>query len=253
MGRRTPGWRAAATSFEVAAVAGIVCAVCWSLSFHGLLARPRVDADSDEVARFYESHHTRTGFLLALMVVGTVAFLWFVGVVRTRLGKREHRLVGSVFLGGSILLTGLVLVGAATLAAPSILVDVGGRRPDPDAVSLLRAESAVLLSVFAPRIATLVMLSTATLGRIAGAFPAWLVVVSYVTGAVEFVNVTIAEPTLYVFPGWIALVSVVLLAHRPDVARPAALDAQPGACAATHVSASSQASSSAAPTRSSPV
>ena len=216
-------WRRRATSLEVAAVAGIVCAICWSLSLHGLLARPRVNAGRAEIARYYASHHTRVGFLLALMVIGTIAYLWFVGVVRSRLGQREHRLVGSVFLGGSVLLTGLVLIGAATLAAPSLLVDVDRRTPDPGAVSLLRAESAVELSVFAPRIATLVMFSTATLGRIAGALPTWVVIVSYVAGVAEFVNVTISEPTLYLFPAWIALVSIVLLVRRPDVADPAGL------------------------------
>ena len=221
-GSRASAWQRLATSIEVAAVAGIVCAICWSLSLRGLLARPPVGAGRDEVARFYESHHTRVAFLLALMVIGTVAYLWFIGVVRSRLGQREHRLVGSVFLGASILLTGLVLLGAATLAAPSILVDVGGGRPDPGAVSLLRAESAVVLSVFAPRVATLVMFSTATLGRIAGAFPGWLVIISYIVGIAEFVNVTISEPTLYVFPAWIAVVSAVLLVRRQELpTRPA--------------------------------
>ncbi len=220
---RLSGWRSIATSIEVAAVAGIVCAICWSLSLRGLLARPGVNAGRDETARFYESHHTRVAFLLALMVFGAIAYLWFVGVVRSRLGQREHRLVGSAFFGASILLTGLVLLGAATLAAPSVLVDVGGGKPDPGAVSLLRAESAVLLSVFAPRIATLVMFSTATLGRIAGALPNWVVIVSYAAGIAEFVNVTISQPALYVFPAWIAFVSVVLLVRRPDVPHQPAL------------------------------
>ena len=87
-------------------------------------------------------------------------------------------------------------------------------------MSLLRARSPPsVLSVFAPRIATLVMFSTATLGRIAGALPTWVVIVSYVAGIAEFVNVTISKPTLYVFPAWIALVSVVLLVRRPDVSK----------------------------------
>jgi len=215
--RQVSGWQRVATSIEIAAVAGIVCAICWSVALRGLLARPRVGAGPSEVARFYESHHTQVVVLLALIVIGTVAFLWFVGVVRSRLGQREHRMLGSVFLGSSVLLAGLVLLGAAMLAAPSFLVDVGGGMPDVGAASLLRAESAVVLSVFAPRIATLVIFSVASLGRTSGALPRWLVVVSYVVGVAEFVNVTISQPTLYVFPAWIALVSVVLLVRRPDV------------------------------------
>jgi hypothetical protein len=217
-GQPVSGWRRWATSIEVAAVAGIVCAIAWSISLRGLLARPGIDASRKEIARFYAVHHGGSVVgLLALMMIGTVAYLWFVGVVRSRLGARESRLVGTVFLGGSVLLTGLVLVGASALAAPAILVEVGRQTPDPGAVALFRALATVELSVFAARVATLVMFSTASLGLRTGAFPRWLVVVTYVIGAAEFVNVTIAQPTLYVFPAWIALVSLVLLARRPKI------------------------------------
>jgi len=197
-------------------MAGIVCAVAWSVGLRGLLARPGLDASRAEIARFYSDHADggHVGLLLALMVIGTVAYLWFVGVVRSRLGARESRLVGTVFLGASVLLTGLVLVAASALAAPSILLDVSRQAPDPGAAALFRALAAAELSVFAARIATLVMFSTASLGLRTGAFPRWLVVV----GVAEFVNVTLAEPTLYVFPAWIALVSVVLLVRRPELA-----------------------------------
>ena len=55
------------------------------------------------------------------------------------------------------------------------------------------------------------MFSTATLGRATGALPRWLVILTYVVGAIEFLNVTISEPTVYLFPAWIALVSLVVL------------------------------------------
>ena len=40
--------------------------------------------------------------------------------------------------------------------------------------------------------------------------------VTYVVGVAEFVNVTIATPTLCVFSAWIALVSIVVVVRRPD-------------------------------------
>jgi hypothetical protein len=210
-------WRQRATSFEVAAIAGIVCAVGWSLSLRGLVAGPGLGATQDEIAAYYaERSSPSVMVLLALMVVATIAFLWFVGVVRNRLGASETRLVGTVFLGASVLLTGLVLVGASALAAPSVLVEVSGQAPDPGAAALLRALAAVVLAVFAPRVATLVMFSTASLSRRAGALPGWLIVVTYVVGVAEFVNVTLATPTLYVFPAWIALVSIVVIVRPPS-------------------------------------
>jgi hypothetical protein len=52
-----------------------------------------------------------------------------------------------------------------------VLVAVGDRPPDPDVVAMTRTSAAVVLSVFAPRIATLLMFSAAGLGRATGALP----------------------------------------------------------------------------------
>jgi hypothetical protein len=96
-----------------------------------------------------------------------------------------------------------------------VLVAVGDTAPDPGSTSLMRAAAAVVLSVFLPRVATLVMLSTASLGRATGGLPRWLVVVTYLVGLFELVNVTLSTPTVFLVPAWIALVSVVLLVRHP--------------------------------------
>jgi len=210
-------WRDRLASVEAAAVAGIICAAGWSIGLRGLLATPAAGATDAEIARFYGNSGVGLDavVLLQVIVFATIAFIWFVGVVRSRLGEREPRLVGTVFLGGAILLAGLTFVGSAALAAPSVLVEAGGT-PDPGAAAISRALAVTVLSVFAPRVATLVMFSTAALARRARALPRWLIVVTYVVGVAEFVNVTISAPTVYVFPAWIALVSVVLLVRpRP--------------------------------------
>lgn len=214
--RSSKRWRTRLRSIEAAAIAGVVCAVTWSIGLGGLLAAPSVEASDDEIIRYYSE--SRPGFytlvLLQFIVIGTIAFLWFVGVVRARLGEGEPKLFGTVFQGGAILMAGVVLVGTAALAAPAVLVEVGGRLPDPGAAALTRALAVTLLSVFAPRVATLVVFSTAALGRATGALPRWLVWLSYAVGVFEFVNVTVAPTTVYVFPAWIALVSIVLLTRR---------------------------------------
>jgi hypothetical protein len=211
------GFRRRLVSIEAAAIAGIVCAVGWTLALRGLLSAPGMGASDVEIAQYYaESSNGTTAIVwLQVLVVSTIAFLWFVGVVRGRLGDREPRLFGTVFFGSSILLAALVFAGAALLSAPAVLLTVGERAPDPDVVAVTRAGAAVVLSVFAPRIATLVMFSTAGLGRATGALPTWLVRLTYVVGVVELVNVSIATPTVYVMPAWIALVSIVLLVRRP--------------------------------------
>ena len=204
-------------SIEAAAIAGIVCGIGWALALWGLLDAPGIDASDAEISAHYANTAAASQDVvwLQVLVVSTIAFLWFVGVIRGRLGDREPRLFGTVFFGSSILLAALLFVGTALLAAPAVLVSVGHRAPDPAAVSVTRAVAAIILSVFAPRVATLVMLSTASLGRATGALPMWLVWLTYAAGIVEFVNVSIATPTVFLVPAWIALVSVVLLLRRP--------------------------------------
>lgn len=202
-----------ATSIEAAAVAGIICGIGWSLSLRGLLAAPGIGATDPEIAAYYADSGNATAALvwLQVLVVSTIAFLWFIGVVRGRVGEREPKLFGTVFLGASLLLAGLLFSGATLLAAPAVLVAVGDTAPDPGSTSLMRAAAAVVLSVFLPRVATLVMFSTASLGRATRGLPRWLVVVTFLIGVFELVNVTVSTPTVFLVPAWIALVSVVLL------------------------------------------
>ncbi len=220
-GRGAPesGWRRHATSIEVAAVAGLVSGVGWIVSLRGLLAGPGLDATRAEIATFYTAPGAAgpTGVYLVVLVVSTLAFLWFVGVVRSRLGPAESPMVGTVFLGGSVVMAGLLLVGAAAVAAPAFLLDAGGQVPDPGAAQLARAFGLIILVVFTPRVATLIMFTSATLSRQARALPGWMIVLTYLVGVVEFVTVTVAEPVLYVFPAWVTLASTVLLPRHDRI------------------------------------
>ena len=214
---RRAAWRHRLRSVEAAALAGIVCSVGWALSLRGLLSAPGIGASSREISRYYSdpSHGTAAVVWLQVTVFSTIAYLWFVGVVRGRIGDREPKLAGTVFFGGSILLAGLLFVGTALLAAPAVQIALDGGAPDPGAVSLLRVAAAVVLSIFLPRVATLVMFSTASLAWASGALPRWLVGLTVALGVVELVNVTVATPTVFLLPAWIALVSVVLLVRHP--------------------------------------
>ncbi len=78
-----------------------------------------------------------------------------------------------------------------------------------------RSFAAIALSVFAPRFTALVMLSTATLARATKTLPNWLILLSYALGVVVLVNVTVSEPLIFVFPAWLAVVSVVVLLRHP--------------------------------------
>lgn len=208
-------WRRPLRSIEAAAVAGIVAAVGWVYALVRLLDGPGVDASEAEITRFFADPDTGWDTLIVLQVllVATAGFLWFIGVIRNRIGEPTPKLFDTVFFGGGILFAGLVLVGSAALAAPFILAD-GGANVDPGAAALIRSYALVVLAVFAPRVAALVVFSSSTLGLRTGVLPRWMILVGYVVGVAMVLNVTLYSPSVYIFPGWIALVSLVLLLRR---------------------------------------
>jgi hypothetical protein len=223
-GTSLTGWRRSLRSIEAAAVAGIVAAIGWVYALLRLLQGPGVDASEAEITRFYANPDTGwdTLFVLQILVIATAGFLWFIGVIRNRVGQATATLFDTVFFGGGILYAALVFVGAAALAAPFMLADIGGMEVEAGSAALLRNFARVVLGVFASRVAALVVISTSTLGLRTGALPRWLVLVGYVTGVGILLNVTFFTPSVYAFPGWIAVVSLVLLIRRtPSHLQPA--------------------------------
>ena len=82
---------------------------------------------------------------------------------------------------------------------------------------MTRTLAQIVLGVFAPRIGSLFIFSLSTLALRTGALPRWLILVSYAVGVAMFVNITMASPNVYMFPAWMALVSIVLLFHPPRI------------------------------------
>ncbi len=211
------GWRRSVRSIEAAAIAGIVAAIGWVYGLVRLLDGPDVDASEAEIEQFFANPDTGwdTLIVLQVLVLATVGFLWFIGVIRTRIGEPTPKLFDTVFFGGAILFAGLIFIGSAALAAPFILAD-RGLNVDPGGAAVVRGYAMVVLAVFAPRVAALVVFSSSTLGLRTGELPKWLVLAGYAVGVVMVLNVTFYSPSVYIFPGWIAMVSLVLLfRHHP--------------------------------------
>ncbi|MBT8240051.1 MAG: hypothetical protein KJN63_02360, partial [Acidimicrobiia bacterium] len=135
---------------------------------------------------------------------------WFIGVIRGRIGEAEPKLFGTVFFGGGILLAGLMFIGSALFAAPLVLVEETDRMVEPDVVATTRVLARIVLGVIAPRVASLFIFSLSGMALRTNALPRWLIYFSYTTGVILFLNVTFTTPSIYVFPCWMAVVSLVL-------------------------------------------
>ncbi len=224
--RRRVAWVQRFRSLQSAAVAGIIAAVGWIVALTYLIIDlPPLDAsDAEIVAHYVEVDGVLSVLVhLQLLTFATIGFLWFVGVIRHRIGAAEPKLFGTVFFGSGIMLAVLLFVGIAVGAAPAVLVGEADRMVDPDVAATTRTIARIILGVVTPRIASLFILSMSTLALRTGALPKWLIVASYLTGIANLVNVTFASPNVYVFPVWMTVVSVYLLVaapHMADVASP---------------------------------
>jgi hypothetical protein len=74
-----------------------------------------------------------------------------------------------------------------------------------------------MVFVFGVRAAGMYMITTTTLTRRRGLLPRWVAVVGYLGATFLLLSTTFHPVTLLVFPGWVLLLSVVLLvvAGRP--------------------------------------
>jgi hypothetical protein len=117
-------WRRWLQSIEAAAIAGIIFAVASSLSFAILFDLPGIEASDAETLAFYREPGAESQAIIALdlMVLAVIGFLWFMGVIRNRMGEQEPKLFSTVFFGGGVIIATGLLLGVSTLAAPSIVV-----------------------------------------------------------------------------------------------------------------------------------
>lgn len=217
-------------SIEGAAVAGLVFSV---LSFVGLLlltSSPDLSVPDSELTAWYADSDNRASLTvgLSLTIVSAVSFLWLVAVIRRRMGAREDRFFATVFLGSGILITGVMLVGAAALASAAITVDLAdGRVPEASVLAAFDGFGTALLLMVLPRMQAVFVASTSTLALRTSAFSRWLAFLGYGTALTIFVVPIVIEPIGLAFPVWIGILSMGLLIRRTNILRGANVHDEP--------------------------
>ena len=98
---------------RAAAAAGIIFSVLLIAAL--VLLRVSVPAHTAVPGAWLTNSRRRGTVAIALNLIpfAGIAFLWFVGVVRDRIGEREDRFFATVFLGSGLLFVGMLFVGAA--------------------------------------------------------------------------------------------------------------------------------------------
>ena len=179
-----------------------------------VLVRVSVPAEPSEAGAWLTDEGRRRAVAVALNLVpfAGMAFLWFIGVVRDRIGEHEDRLFATVFLGSGLLFIGMLFVAAAVagglLADPAI--EAGGT-PSQESWGVWRNITFITLNTYAMRMGAVFILSTTTIALRTGVVPKWLGVVGYVVAVGLLVGVGLSGWVNLVLPAWVMVLSVHIL------------------------------------------
>jgi hypothetical protein len=201
---RTPG---------AAAVAGILFSVLLITAL--VLLKLSVPAHPEVPGVWLTDSRRRTAVAVALNLVpfAGIAFLWFVGVLRDRIGEREDRFFATVFLGSGLLFVAMLFVAAAV--GGGLIAGASSRPPGAGTLALGRNVTSLLLNVYAMRMAAVFTLTAVTIARRTAIMSRWLTVAGLVTALVLLIGVGISAWVELLFPAWILASSVdILVAGR---------------------------------------
>jgi hypothetical protein len=198
---------------RAAAVAGIMFSVLLLAVFW--LMRLSVPADPHEPGAWLRGSVTSVAIALNLVPFAGVAFLWFVGALRDKLGPREDQFFATVFLGSALLVLAMLFAAAAVVgalliafhAAPEALIDSA-------TFHFGRGLAYGMINIYVVKTASVFMITTSTIALYTHLTPRWLAIGGYAVAVVLLIGSYYFEWSLLVFPAWVFLVSTCILLDK---------------------------------------
>jgi len=193
------------------AVAGIVFSVLFIISL--VLIRTAVPTDPEDAGTWLASDLKAVTLAIYLLPFAGIAFLWFIGVLRDRMGAQEDRFFATVFMGSGLLFLAMLFVAGAISAGvimeyhtmPNRLVESG-------IYAFGRAAVYQLINVYAVKMAGVFMISTSMIAIRIRIFPRWMAWLGFVLALLLLLStghVFFWAPL--VFPLWVLLISSNIL------------------------------------------
>jgi hypothetical protein len=210
MNQNIPITRARVTTPRAAAIAGILFSVLLITSL--VLIRISVPSDPREAGDWLSDDAKVVVLALNLVPFAGIAFLWFIGVVRDRLGDREDRLFATVFLGSGLLFLAMLFTSAAIAgglislyaSTPQMLIANG-------LYTFARTITYELMNVYTMKMAGVFMITTCTLSLRTGIFPRWMAFLGMALAMFLLLSLGKFDWATLVFPLWVLLISVYIL------------------------------------------
>lgn len=197
---------------RAAAVAGVLFSALLCLSL--VIVRLAVPAYQTDPGAWLNDASRRTAvrFAVQLAPFAGIAFLWFIGVLRNRLGVLEDQFFATVFLGSGLLFVASLFASAAFSAALVEAVANGRLQPhNSETYFLARQLIGSFLNVFAIKMAGVFIISTSTIVLRTAILPRWVSFSGYACALVLLLIITNWPWIALLFPLWMLLLSGVIL------------------------------------------
>ena len=196
---------------KAAAIAGIAFSLL-IFAILGLLRRSIPD-DPLEAGAWLASDTRTIAVALNLVPFAGVAFLWFIGVLRDRLGHLEDRFFATVFFGSALLFLAMLFTSAATIGAIMLVASVSepNELTSSTTFRFARATSYIIMNVYAIKMAAVFMISTSTVVIRTGIVPRWIALLGFLLALVLLIGSSFISWSFAVLPVWVLLVSVYIL------------------------------------------
>jgi hypothetical protein len=209
--------------------AGSIAGILFSILFIVSVVLIRLSVpDSPGDPGTWLSHSAKSiGLALDLLPFAGIAFLWFMGVLRDRMGAHEDRFLATVFLGSGLLFLAITFVSSALTGGVMVAYEANPEKlMDSGTYTFARALTYELVNVYALRMAGVFMISTCTLAIRIGIFPRWMSFLGYLLALFLLLSIGHFGWAPLVFPLWTLVISVYVLfanfSARADVqGRPA--------------------------------
>lgn len=197
---------------RAAALAGIIFALLFTTSIVLIrLAIPDSLAGPGSTA-WLQGRSGSVTLALTLIPFAGIAFLWFMGVVRDRLGSLEDQFFSTVFFGSGMLFLALVFIAGAIAGAiltsyerVSDAIITGG------VLAFAREAMYIIINVYAIRMAGVFMISLGTLWLRTGVMPRIFTFVTYALALLMLLTINFSVWLILVFPSWVFVISVYIL------------------------------------------
>ena len=195
---------------RAAAIAGILFGLLFTASL--ILLRTAIPTDPSAGTGWIEMGEQRITIALELMPFAGIAFLWFIGVIRDRLGRYEDQFFSTVFFGSGLLFLAMVFVSMAIAGGMIAGYKLNpGITLDSRVIYFGRALMIELSNVYALRMAGVFMISLGTIWLRTGLMPRWLVILTYLLAVSLLIIINLSLWVTLIFPVWVMLISVKTL------------------------------------------